>query len=63
MKETRKFGGKIYKFTHIYEGDTPQRTIDIVVSGYKGDGYLVRVVKDFWIPNQGWRKSIWIRRK
>jgi hypothetical protein len=63
MIEVRKFNGKIYKFANIYEGDTPMKEINKHVSNLKENGYLVRVIKDFWIPNNGWRRSIWIRRK
>jgi len=63
MPTTKKFDGKIYKFTHVYYGDVPLKTIKDVVSNHKKSGYLVRVVKDEWIPNQGWKRSIYIRRK
>jgi hypothetical protein len=63
MKETKKFNGKIYKFTHIYQATTPVKTIENIVERYKENGYLVRVVKDMWVTNEGWQRSIWIRRK
>jgi hypothetical protein len=61
--KTKKFDGKVYLFTHIYYATTPMKTIETIVSRYKENGYLVRVVKDMWIPNEGWQRSIYIRRK
>ena len=61
--DTRKFDGKIYKFTHNYSATTPMKIINEIVGRYKENRYLVRVIKNMWIPNEGWERSIWVRRK
>ena len=63
MADTRKFNGKIYHLKYIFEGDTLMKNIKATVEEYKEKGYYVRLIKDFWIPNNGWRRSMYIRRK